>query len=241
MLCLEYGFLIKRYALQDGRLMRKLSGGLVRPVDSWQKGRLVVQLRGRRTFAAEIAWILQHGAECPYPILILDGDECNLAADNLLAIKGAVPRMRLTPVRVHQSRGVTHPLSEVVFLSNEAARLDWQQQVQRQFAQGHAEALLLCEQRVAARPVVEVLPVAAPPGPKRKYERRPPCPEGWVLVRYKGEWLAVPRAVHPSDDVVLRCQQVLKGVKRFYFDKEKQMTLPVLDVETDLAQEGNGA
>lgn len=247
MLVAPISILMSHFHLADGRLYRLYDSG-EKEITSYSKGRLVHTFDGQPCYAAEIAWALIYKVLPKYPVLVIDGDETNLTAENLAPVISKHWRFRLTKFQLDAGKAYKHPLSPQLFSSPELARVNWNACVRLAVAADKERVLLEQGQELAERgepvPVErkEVRAKREPAVSKLRRDGRPRKPAagpGQVAVWWQDAWLIVPEAVHPSDDLHVRCAAVLAGATGFVFDAEKQMTVALYEQEATAAQEGD--
>lgn len=246
MLVAPVSVLMSHFHLADGRLYRLYDSG-EKEITTYAKGRLVHTFAGQPCYAAEIAWALIYSVLPKYPVLVIDGDETNLTAENLAPVVSKHWRFRLTKRKLDHGVAYKHPLSETLHSTVDLAHADWVSCVRREVAEDKERVLQGQSQELMDRGLP--VPVYRKPPPVRREKplpklrrdgrpRKPVAGAGSVAVWWDGAWLIVPEAVHPSDDLHVRCAAVLAGATGFVFDAEKQITV-ALYCEAAAAQEGD--
>lgn len=213
------------FVIEDGVLFKVRKDGLRRQVLSVAGGALRALVAGQWYRGPDIAWALYHDSWPLYHIASLSLDPHDLSLDNLVACLRPQLRWRLTAV----AGDFKHPLeAHFVFKSEAACRADWLRRARAYYAADYAEVRRHEQMRDAAGaghdgPVEyqkrsqgrkSAKPVGAKPG-------KPPRPKITAQQRcywFSGQWVVVPAACHPADDVMVRCAAVLAGAVRFEYD-----------------------
>ncbi len=222
---LEYSFVKEHFALLDGKLFKKLSTGVIRPINTVRAGRLVAVVSGKSYYGPELAWTLHYGSGPMFPVFCLDGDPLNLAQENVLPSRIRRLRFRFT----ENPSGFKHTLEKYYrFKSFVECKDDWLRHARKYYMADLANVLELQHLRDRqrtdlgyARPVVKR---RAPPPPKPvAATKRPAYREGFRAYWHGGRWVEVPEACHVADDYRERCRRVLLGAVRFEFNHATQM------------------
>lgn len=218
------------FLVHAGMLYRIAKTGAIKQVSTQhnQSGYVSVTFEGKHLKGSDVAWALHHGMWPMYPVFHADGNPHSFSVDNLLPIRGPWPRCRIEKV---PGGGYKHPLSQGVGFPNEGlARNDWHRQVSSQLREAlpfvfqqieEAKAQYLADGGIlhAPRTLGNTRRKSSGRPASLVPERRPKAQEGWTVVRYEGELLAVPEACHVSDDLRIRAYEVkYNGATAFRFD-----------------------
>lgn len=223
----DLNLILKNFAVEDGRLVRKLATGHCRAVRLLDRGRLSSVLGGVRYFGPEVAYACIHRVVPLYPITQLDGDPFNMAENNLMPARLLRLRFRLIEV----PGGFRHPLARGTFTNARVCRLDWADLARRQYMRDFDYVRQLEDSSQLVKPVVVKRPVVAlrVSGGAKSVGGRPEAVEGRSWHFWNDAWLSLPLPVHCSDDWMVRAAVVSAHPSaRFVYDEVAQRTVHVL-------------
>lgn len=224
--------ILEHVGMVDGALYRKLSGGQVRRITNVEAGNLTVMISGRKYYGPELAWACQYFCAPLYPVVCIDGDPFNLSKENLGAVRTRRLKCRITQV----AGGYKHPLFRLPFPSAAAAKRDWVVRA-RGFYAADLTYVMYEQERLAPKPDMETLvslslerhkPAYKAPKAKSTAPRKvAPAPvPGRTWFWYKEQFLSLPLPVHPSDDIVVRAEAVLRNpLVQFRYDPALDRTV----------------
>ena len=226
---------MNNFVVDGGVLYRKLLNGTHRRVTAINSGRLVVVHEGARLLATDIAWICHHLVPCPHPTVTVDCNPHNMDIDNVMAVR----RRRLVFRPVMSKYGFKHNLNKMHFSTREAAFADWVPKAREQYV-ADRDWLLASEDYKGVKQQIADAVAASQPRllarqrkftPPKRYLKRPPMPdvpEGMECHWYKDQWVVIPKAVHCSDDWMVRAEACLKNPQaRFRYDPVLERTVTV--------------
>lgn len=218
---------LKNFAVEDGRLFRRLASGHSREISVIERGRLVSVLDGRKYYGPDVAWACHYLAVPMFRVITLDGDPFNLAEDNLMPVR--LKRLRYRVIEV--PGGFRHPRTRETFPSERHAHADWVRSASRYYREDKPYVRSLEDQHQPTKPEA----------PEKRTERfrapstvsgRPLRPEvvwGRSWHWWEGRWLSLPDACHASDDWMVRAAVVSQSPgARFVYDSVAQRTVAVI-------------
>jgi hypothetical protein len=213
---------LKNFAVREGRLYRKRADLTLKPLQTVEHGRLVVVFQGRKVYGTDLAWACHYSCAPMFPVVTIDLDPLNVSIENLGSAR--VRRYKLF-LRCSGGRW-SHNLGGSGFREEWEARRDWIARARSLYQEDLPYVLTLQASTVIARPVdekpVELMRVST------HTRRQKPAPvQGLSWYWFKGQWVAIPPAVHPSDDWQVRAAALLEDphARRVYDDTaEKTLT-----------------
>lgn len=219
--------ILKHFAVEDGRLVRKLATGHLRPVRLVDRGRLSSMLDGVRYYGPEVAYACIHRVVPLYPIVQVDGDAFNMSENNLMPAR--LGRLRYRSIET--PGGFRHPLSRGTFVNERLCHYDWVQLARRQYMRDFAYVRQLEDEMQGRKPEVPetvVVPRRVAAAIKSRGDR-PEAVAGRSWHWWGDSWLSLPEAVHCSDDWMVRAAVVSQHPgARFVYDEVAQRTVSIV-------------
>lgn len=219
---------LKHFAVEDDRLVRKLATGHCRPVTLIDRGRLASMLGGVRYFGPEVAYACIYRVVPMFPIVQVDGDPFNMAENNLMPAR--LQRLRYREIAV--TGGFRHPLSRSPFRTTQECYKDWVMLARQSYQRDKPHVRQLEDEAQGRKPVVPRIEVTAPrrvAAPVKRREDKPEAVEGRSWRWWEGSWLSLPMPVHCSDDWMVRAAVVAEHPEaRFVYDPVAQRTMSVI-------------
>ncbi len=218
---------LKHFAVEDGRLVRKLATGHARPVTMVERGRLVSMVGGVKFFGPDVAYACLYRVVPMFPIVQVDGNPFNMAENNLMPCRVKRLRFRRVPV----PGGFRHPLCSSTFRTEGEVHRDWVRLARGRYMQDKAYVRQLEDQTQGFTPEPPKRAVV----PRKVYaasktaRERPEAVEGRIWHWWVDGWLSLPVAVHESDDWMVRAAVVAVSPEaRFVYDDVLQKTVAVV-------------
>lgn len=220
--------ILKHFAVEDDRLVRKLATGHCRPVRLIDRGRLASMLGGVRYFGPEIAYACIYCVVPMFPIVQVDGDPFNMAENNLMPVRLERFRFRL----IATTGGFRHPLTRSLFRTEAECHSDWVTLARQRYQRDKPCVRQMEDEAQGRKPVLPriqpVVPRRVSAAVKRAVDR-PEAVEGRSWHWWEGAWLSLPEAVHCSDDWMVRARVVAEHPSAvFIYDPIAQRTVPVV-------------
>lgn len=226
---------LRNFALQNGRVWRKLSDGSLKACGRMRQGNLVALADGVFYKVADLTWALTYGMWPKFPLVTLAGDPGDL--DNILPCRTFRMRFRVTK----REGRFFHAYGQRPYISLEDCRLGYEDLLRRRLLPDLPHVLAIEAQEYALyhadRPKFvppKFVPVV------REQPKRKNAPRAKVAVPktlrpreiagrkwhwFQGQWVSVLPPVHVSDDFQVRCLAALKGYSyALEFNPQTQQT-----------------
>jgi hypothetical protein len=221
------------FLIDEGKLIRKLACGKLRPVTTFFHDQLIVTFAGQQYAACDVAWLLHYGVWPTRELVYADGDPRNLREANLLPVRQR--RYRFRPAQ--STFGWSHKLSTDHFTSQALCAADWfrvstdiYRMEKRLVLTEEAQLATIRRDSYVERPRPPLPPLPRPPTKpmKLKLSERPARPSKshiWHIA--SAQWVDVPPACCVADDQQVRAGHVLAGYSVFAYDAAAGKVLPV--------------
>lgn len=214
---------LRNFVVMGGHLYRKRANGTLKPMLSIEHGKVVVVLQGRKMYGPEVAWACHYHCAPMYPVVTVDMDSLNLAKDNLGMVR--VRRLQFRPTLSRHGWWFHSLQKDARFEGENEARRDWIARARR-FYTAELDYLLALHRPHMVIPPVEEKPVELLRVSQQVRRERPAPVPGLTWYWFKGQWVAIPPAVHPSDDWQVRAAALLADPDaRRVYDEQVERTL----------------